>query len=267
MKTHRFEVNVPNPTTGRTDVLLRLEPIPLRDLRVLKLDLPRTEIAVLRAGISMDPCEAGEPELQLRLRPYSSVDVYIEVETADPRNPEEGGAAAMQIVDVRDGERVGGVLLVCLDRTEGPQPGQEIPAKKPTPIEFAKPPYFVALGADPAKRHARWEPETERLTLVAPLTNPGRRKVTGVMAYLEHLGNSGAMFSPATWNIGTLGPDEVFFANWTVELLGARSPVEPSIIVQSSGRDLTRIHASIRRLVPRGDDEKRAPARRRAAQR
>lgn len=254
MSTHTFTVNVPNPTAKATDVDLQLEPVDAADLRRMAGGLPRAKLSIEEAGISRDPCESGERRLQLRLKSRSSVDVHVTVVTGTPRNPATGGAVAVHLTDRRDGRVAGGVLLACVDPAPAEPAGQDIPTPRPCGVGLARSLYTVDLGADPGTPGPQSLTPGTTVELVAPLENATRSRLTGVTAYLEHLGGADAGFVPAAWNIGDLKRGDVFYATWIVTAGGSLpGSFDASIVVQSTGTDPTRLRARIRVAPPRDD--------------
>jgi hypothetical protein len=247
MTTHRFAVNVPNPEPSSVTVELGFQQAGAADLQALLLQVPKAELEIERAGISLDPCDAGERGLKRRLRAHSSIDVYATVVTQSPANPAKGGTAALQLTDRRNGKVVGGVLLACIDPPMQDGPGQDVPTRTPCPVTLSRAPYAVEPDTDPSSSAPQTIPSGATVDLVARLTNTKRPRLTDVTAYLEHLGGSDAQFTPAVWNIGTLRQDDVFYATWRVTATGISSgSFEISIVVQSKGTDPTRLKAPIR---------------------
>lgn len=247
MSTHRFTVNVPNPTEKTADVTLQLQAVSPALVRRLALDVPRTALRVKQAGISLDPCQTGERSLKLRVRPHASIDAHITAVTDIAKDRRAGGTAALQLSDFRGGHLVGGMLLVCTDRSGSTPPGQVVSTPKPCPVTIASRVHLVVLGSNPSKPGTYALQGDKTMTLVVPLTNPRKRALRGVSAYLEHVGGCGAAFSPATWNIGQLPPGEIFYCTWTITGDGASAGYfEPSVVVASDGADTTRIRFRLR---------------------
>ena len=245
MSTHRFTVNVPNPTGATVVALLSLEPAPRIGLDP-PLDLPRGALKLQRAGLSLDPCALDDTgKIRVTLKPYASVDVYATIVTADPR-PGTGGSAAFNLVDRRGGRTAGGVMLVCVDRPGPEAAATLVSTPRPCPVALFRNPYAVPLNGHPEKQIATTLPFTGTFTLVVPVTNPRPRPLQDVTAYLEHTGASGAAFVPAVWNIGTLNPGQVFYATWTVSSGGVTGAFSASVVVESQRADPTRLTAPFR---------------------
>lgn len=247
MVTHRFTVNVPNPEPKPVTARLHLARVTPNALRALALDVPITDLKVLDAGITLDPCASkGERDLQLRLAPFSSADVHVVITTA-PVDPRRGGTTAFNLVDERGGNVVGGVLLACADRVIPEGPGQVVNTPRPCPVVLAKAPYPIAIGGDPTTPPANATfPQGQALELVAQITNPRKVRLQDVQVYLEHLGTSDASFVPATWNVGTLDPGAVFYATWSVFTSGVLTGAfRASIVVSSQSTDATRLSGEL----------------------
>jgi hypothetical protein len=263
MTVHRFTVNIPNPETRRVPVRLRLQRLAPRAVAALGLELPQVALEVASAAISLDPCATeGKAELDLRVAGNSSQDVYVVIATAAP-DPKRGGAAAFHLIDERDGKVAGGVTLACVERV-GPYPdGQHITPPNPCPIALAADPYPLAPHGNPAKpTPAKTIPAGVVVQLVVPITNPRRRTVSAVQVYLEHLGSSDATFAPATWNVGDLAPDAVFYATWVVSTGGGSlGSFSASVVVASKGTDPVRLNARLR-LGARAEPGPESPRRR-----
>lgn len=245
MSTHRFTVNVPNPTDATVVALLSLESATLAGLDP-PLDVPRGALKRVSASLALDPCaREGKARLRVTLEPYASVDVYATIVTADSR-PGVGGAAAFNLVDRRGGRTVGGVMLVCVDRPGAEAAGTLVKTPKPCPVTLSQNPYAVPLDGHPAKQITQTVPFTGSFTLVVPVTNPRQRTLDEVTAYLEHTGASGAAFVPAVWNIGTLNPGQIFYATWTVFSGGVTGAFSASVVVESQRADPTRLIVPLR---------------------
>jgi hypothetical protein len=244
MATHRFSINVPNPTDRAEVASLTLEPV-AGALPSLGLGLPESALKVERAGISIDPCGAGgRRTLQVKLNPFSSATVTAVVITKPDR---KGGTAAFQLVDRRGPRVAGGVTLACVSPPPRDAIANIIAAANPCPVILARPPYAIAPGADPSQR-----PPRPAITsgvacdLVAALTNKTRAALPNVQAYLEHLGGSDAAFTPTIWNIGTLAPKQVFYATWALRPMGSKTGAfTASMVVSSDGTDPTRLRVPI----------------------
>ena len=242
MTTHRFAINIPNPSGHDEIVELALQPV-AGGLQATHIPLPPGTLHVERAGISLDPCGTdGHSTLELKLKPLTSATVTVTVVTAPSA---KGGTAALELVDRRGKRVAGGVTLACIDPPLKAGQPRKIPTDNPSPVALASKPYPVAPNANPSIR-----PANPTLMLgttcdfVAPLTNPGRTPLDEVRAYLEHLGTSGAAFTAMTWNIGTLAPGAIFYASWRVRPIGWQTGAfAASIVVQSKGRDAVRLSA------------------------
>jgi hypothetical protein len=246
MTTHRFVVNVPNPTRSGASVELSLERGDLASLGQPGLDVPEAELEIAAASISLEPCDEGRGKLGVRLKPFTSIDVYVTATTADPPDPNIGGAAVLHLVDRRFGKIAGGVMLVCLDGPHAETPGQLVTTRGTCPAELADL-YFSDHETDPTKRRSRTIPANDERTLVAAITNPTSRSLTDMTIYLEHLGSSGAVFTPQAWNAGSLQPSDTFYATWTVGSHGALpGSFEASIVVDSKNRLPVRLHGQLK---------------------
>lgn len=265
MTTHRFVVNVPNPTRSGASVELSLERGDLAALGQPGLDVPATELEVAEASISLEPCDEGGGKLSVRLKPFTSIDVYVTVRTADPPDPNIGGAAAVHLVDRRFGKIAGGVMLVCLDRPHAETPGQLVTTRGTCPAELADL-SFSDHETDPTKLRSRTIPANDQRTLVAAITNPTSRSLTDVTIYLEHLGLSGAVFTPQAWNAGTLRPSDTFYATWIVGSHDALpGSFDASIVVNSEQRLPVRLHGQLK--VDRREPGVKPKSRRRPTRR
>lgn len=246
MTTHSFVVNVPNPTRSGASVELSLERGDLAALGQPGLDVPEAELEITEASISLEPCAEGRGKLGVRLKPFTSIDVYVTVRTADPPDPNTGGAAVLHLVDRRVGKIAGGVMLVCPDRPHAETPGQLVTTRGTCPAELADL-YFSDHETDPTKRRSRTIPANNQRTLVAAITNPTSRSLTDVTVYLEHLGLSGAVFTPQAWNAGTLQPSDTFYATWTVSSHDALAgSFDASVVVNSKNRLPVRLHGQLK---------------------
>jgi len=243
MATHRFSIDVPNPTARAEVASLTLEPI-AGALPSLGLGLPEGTLEVESAGISIDPCGVGRRTLQVKLDPFSSATVTAVMITKSNR---KGGTAAFQLVD-RRGQRVaGGVTLACVSPPLRDVTAKTIAAANPCPVVLALPPYAIAPESNPSER-----PPRPAITsgvacdLVAALTNKTKAALPDVQAYLEHLGGSDLAFTPTIWNIGTLAPKQIFYATWAVRSTGSKTGAfTASIVVSSDGTDPTRLQVPI----------------------
>jgi hypothetical protein len=259
MATHRFTVNVPNPSSRRAVVDLRLEAVRRADLAGLGLDLDGRTLETVSAGITLDPCgEETQRRLEIGLAARESRDVHVVIETAAAS---AGGIAAFHLVDRRAGKRAGGVTLACVEPALVDPPGQTIPTPRPCPIVLAGNPYPVRPGSDPSRPvSGRRIALGSHVELVVPITNPGKHAVEDVEVYLEHLGSSDAEFAPATWRVGRMAAGAVFYASWLVHPSGVATGIfEASIVVASRGRDPVRL---LGRIEFKGKEGSRVSARR-----
>jgi len=258
MAVHRFSVHVPNPDPRSALVRLRLRKVTPKRLAALALDMPPHELEVTSAGITQDPCaEHGPREVTLKLAARSSADVFVVIGTAAPPR-RRGGAVAFDLVDERGNRPAGGVLLACIDRPGPEAPGSVIVPKKPCPVVLARAPYPVAPQSDPRKpAGGPTLAAGGTVELVAPLTNPRKTTLSGVRAYLEHLGVSDASFAPLTWNVGDLAPGDIFYATWPIMAGTSTGVFHASIVVTSKGADPVRLDGTLR--VGRKTDD-RPPA-------
>jgi len=247
MVTHRFTVNIPNPTAQGVVVDLRLARVPGADLRTLALDAPELDLKVVSAGMTLDPCGVnGRERQEVKLQPYSSIDVHVVIVTA-PADPAKGGAAAFHLSDHRGHSQTGGVMLACVERPGPEWAGKVIGTANPCPIAFATDPYAVSPGHDPSQRPAHTQIVLgTNVDLVAAITNPTPSRLDDVCVYLEHLGISDAQFTPITWNVGALDPREVFFAVWPVRVSGwMTGTFDGSIVVLSSRTEPVRLRSRL----------------------
>src|SRR5262245_51661599 len=137
MATHRFSINVPNPTARAEVASLTLEPVD-GALPSPGLGLPESTLKVERAGISFDPCGAGgRRTLQVKLNPFSSATVTAVIITKPNR---KGGTASFQLVDRRSQRVVGGVTLACVLPPPRDPTAQTIAAANPCPVILARQP-------------------------------------------------------------------------------------------------------------------------------
>lgn len=266
MTVHRFPVNVPNPEGQSVAVHLRLQKLSAERLVALGLDIPKGELDVVHAGITRDPCaDLGERELELKLAARTSTDVYVVITTGGAGG-RRGGATAFNVIDERGGAVAGGVLLTCVERP-GPAPaGQLIHAHRPCPVVLAQDAYVIDLAGDPRKPRAKTLSTADAFEFVVPLTNPRKSALREVTVYLEHLGISDATFEPATWNVGTMTPGDVFYATWTVRTGWFTGALRGSVVVASSNTDAVRLDALARireRQRPDASSVRRRPTRRR----
>jgi hypothetical protein len=222
MTTHRFTVNVPNPSPKPVLVTLRLTPVKPGGGRA-PLDVPDGPIEVGHVGLTLEPCGKGEDgQLDVKLEPLASVNVHVVVEVnASGR----GGSAAFRLSDERGGRVVGGVTLVCVDRAAPEHAGVVVPSPNPCPVTLAGAAHFGQLGGDPAKAANDSLTVGTTMELVVPVTNPTGAVLPDACVYLEHLGASAATFRPRTWNLGRFQPNETFFGAWDVSALGVTAGI------------------------------------------
>lgn len=245
MTTHRFTVNVPNPTAQSASVQLRLEPATRQDFDWLPREFPKADIEVIDTGLALDPCaEEGKPILKLKLEPFTSIDIHVVVNTAPPKKP---GVAGFHLVDRRKGKDVGGVFLVCMDPPFVEPVSQTVSTPNPCPATLARDLYAILPGDDPSKpSNAKPIQPGENLELVAQITNPTGKSLKDTQVYLEHLGASNVEFMPRTWNIGTLGKGDVFYATWPIRTTAWQTgSFETSIVVVSQDLDPVRLNCKI----------------------
>lgn len=244
MTTHRFSVNVPNPTAKATSVLLSLKPEKKADLKHLRLASHQSTLEVVNAYLATDLCATkGEPELKVKLKPYTSVDVYVIIQTAPSKKP---ASVFYNLIDQRGTKVVGGVLIACQEPNIPDSPGSLINTKNPCPVKLATDIYIAAVNGDPRKPIPK-----NKITfgtsveIVAPITNPTSKPLKDVVVYLEHLGISGIEFEPGAWNVGTLDSKNVFYATWVTRFNpGQNSIFHASIVVASQGKDPVRLNGS-----------------------
>lgn len=164
----------------------------------------------------------------------------------------------MHLVDQRpDGQR-GGVLLVASNEPFRAPAGKTIDVENPCPIALAEAPYGVEPGGDAGTKPASAVMVGGReFDFVVPIINPTSKPLADVRVYLEHVGICDARFRPATWNVGTLRPKDVFYATWRVR--GARDQrgvFQASVVVVSRRANPVRLSAPLRLAeVPRPKDE------------
>jgi hypothetical protein len=245
MASHRFTVNVPNPTAKAVSVQLRLEPGKTTDLPELPRKERRAALKVVRTRLTLDPCaDSGKPELRLKLAPYESVDVYAVVDTGSTTKP---GATGFHLIDRRNGTDVGGVFLLCVDPPLATAVGQVVAPKNPCPAELGTAVYAVTPDSDPSKAPPAPSIQPgDTVDLVAPITNPTRKPLTGVQVYLEHLGASNATFVPGLWNVGVLQRGDIFYATWRVQTsTWQNGPFRASIVVSADGFDAVRLDGDL----------------------
>lgn len=245
MTYHRFTVNVPNPIRQSASVQLRLEPAKQQDFYWLPRDCRKADLEVIDAGLALDPCaEEGKPGLKLKLEPFTSTDIHVVVKTAPSNKP---GVAGFHLVDRRKGKDVGGVFLVCLDPPFVEPVGQTVSTPNPCPATLARDLYVIRSGDDPSKpSKAKPVRLGDSLELVAQITNLTGKSLKDTQVYLEHLGASDVEFTPGTWNIGTLGKGDVFYATWLIRTTAWQTgSYETSIVVVSQGQDPVRLNGKL----------------------
>jgi hypothetical protein len=140
--------------------------------------------------------------LKLKLQPFSTVEVYVVVNTAPSR---KSGIAAFHLVDRRKRKVVGGVFLVCTNPPFTEPGGQVVSTPNPCPAVLAADLYSIVPGSDPSKASGTAFMQVgSTMELVGQITNPIATPLKYAQVYLEHLGVSNAEFTPGTWNMGTL---------------------------------------------------------------
>jgi len=249
MPLHRFAVNVPNPAAKDVAVTLLLKPMARAALTGLRLPIPRGELKVTGVGLTLDPCgEAGARTLKLKLKPSTSVEVWVVVTTGST-GPRGGGAAAFHLVDRRAGT-TGGVTVVVVDPPSVQPSGSLVKPTRPCRLVLATAVYAVPSGGDPSLAPSKKLFNSDgAVDLVAPITNRTENPIEDAKVYLEHLGGCDASFSPICWNAGTLKPGDVFFATWPLQLRSVLpGSYAASIVVASRRADPTRLDAPIRIL-------------------
>ena len=268
MATKRFTINVPNPSDGAAAPELRLEPVPEAELTALGYDLPAERLQILATRMTTNapastltgcldaiwvailtlifrilrrPVPLRPRPLTVRLAPQSSADIHVVIHTAGG-----AGAAAMHLVDRRDGRVVGGVTLLVVEGLIN-APGGFIPARSPCPLELAEPMYWLPAGSEPdAPRPGGPIPAGYDVELVAWVRNVGGGVLSDATAYLEHLGGAQADFRPARWNIGSIESGVGFPLMWRARgQLGAGGLATASIVVEAKGYDPTRLRADL----------------------
>ena len=254
MATHRFEVNVPNPSDQNVSAKLRLEPAKRADLSWLHHKGLKTDIKVISTYIALDPCaQEGQPDLKLELEPFASIDVYVIVNIAPSKTP---SVAAFHLVDRREGKDVGGVLLVCTDPPFAEPASQLVTTRNPCPAVLATGLYAIQPGDDPSKS-VPVEPilAGDTVEIVAQITNPTTNPVKNTQAYLEHLGVSNAEFTPGTWNMGTLAKGDIFYATWPIRTTAWQAgSFNACLVVTSQGMDPVRLNGTIKLAPRQGSD-------------
>lgn len=261
MTVHRFTVNVPNAGTKKASVVLRLEVA--RGTGALKnfgAAASVRQLKVVHAGITRDSCaKRGVEEIKLMLDPRSSTDVHVLVETAPTGKP---SAVVFNLIDNRGGKDVGGAMLACVEPSLLEQPGAVILPRRPCPVTMAQGPYAVLAGGDPSHRAAAASlAGVSELELVAPITNRTAKPLHDVQVYVEHIGASDTAFTPGTWSVGTLNPDDVFYATWRMHIAPGTEVLRASIVAVSQKTDPVRLQGVIH-LRERGTKLARGKVRR-----
>jgi hypothetical protein len=232
MKTHRFVVNVPNPTKQSAAVDLRLATVAKPKLSAIVGKRPKGSMDVVSAGLNLNPCsEEGERRLSLKLRPFSSRDVHVVIRTNGP------GIAAFHVIDRRNNRDAGGVMLLCADPAMSEPAGVTVAVARPCPAEIAPGVRVIEAGGDPTKPAPGLDVQAgHAVELVVPITNPSRVPLKNVQIYLEHLGASTMSYVPVVWNAGVLNRHDVFYATWTLNMGWRESGVISATVVVSSQR-------------------------------
>ena len=232
MKTHRFVVNVPNPTSQSVSIQLRLARAKRQALSAIFGRRPKGELEVVHAGLNANPCsDEGEPRLALKLRPFTSRDVHVVIKTNNQ------GVDAFHVIDRRNNRDVGGVMIVCADPALTEPVGVGVPVANPCPAVLAKSAGIIAAGGDPSEPTPSLDVQPgAAVELVVPITNPTRTPLKNVQIYLEHLGQSTIGYVPAIWNAGTLNRNDVFYATWTLQVGWRESGVVSATVVVASQR-------------------------------
>ncbi|MCA0458545.1 MAG: hypothetical protein LCI00_31575 [Chloroflexi bacterium] len=241
---YRFTVNVPNLDETPTSVQLRLEEAEKSDLELIQLDLETYGLEVVNTGISLDPfANESDSRLEINLEPRTSVDVYVFINIISTGQTKW---TAFNLIDEREGIIVGGVLLVVTDPPITEVNGQIVPARDPCLATLAQDIYWVNPGDDPSKPdNNSGIPPEKTVELIAAITNPTTKPLSGVTVYLEHLGKSNAEYEPGTWNIGTLEADQVFYASWLIHTTAWQSGTfEASIIATSDDTNPIRLNSN-----------------------
>ena len=252
MTTHRFAVNVPNPTAQSASVLLRLKPAKRQDFDWLPHEFPKADLEVIDTALALDPCAAaGKPSLKLKLEPFTSIDVHVVVSTVSTKKP---GIVGFHLVDRREGKDVGGVLLVCMDPPFVEPVSQTVSTPNLCPATLATGLYAILPGDDPSNpANAKPIRSGDSLELVAQITNPTGQILKNTQVYLEHLGTSNMGFAPGTWNVGVLGKGDVFYATWPIRATTWMSGIfETAIVVVSEGMDPVRLKGKVS-ISPRAE--------------
>lgn len=245
MKTHKFSVNVPNPTDKPVDVKLSLKAASIKDISgALPPEVSKSQLQILKAGISLDACKGTtKKSLNLKLKPFSSVQVYVMAESADSKKQ---AVAGFHIVDTRKSKTAGGVLLICSNASLTEPAGVFITSPNCCPAVLVKKLYGVNPGEDVTRPRFRAIPSGKEIELIAQIINPTAKPLQDIKIYLEHLGGANAEFSPGTWNAGILNKGDVFYASWKLQSSNwLRSEFAPSIVVSSQGSEPVRLTSKI----------------------
>jgi hypothetical protein len=235
MATHRFPVHVPNPAANAASVMLTLKAVSKAEIKKLRLDTSLSPLKVTGSFISMDACaEKGVKELAVKLKPYSSMDVYVTIQTAPSKRP---GSVFYNLIDRRGPKTVGGVLLVCQEPSMPAYGGVVVNTKNPCPVVLASDIYITEEDGDLSKPMAKNKiPFNTVVEIVAPVTNPTSQPLHDVVVYLEHLGISGLEFEAGVWNVGTLEPGDIFYAAWKTKLTSRQHTMLQASVVAGSHR-------------------------------
>lgn len=269
MTVHQFAVSVPNPSDDSAVTTLTLEPMPVSALRSAGYSLPERELRIRAARLIQEQDRAellgcagsvwlavrwidgmlrrilglapSVPPVHLTLEPRASAEITIIIEIA-----RGVGAAAMQVVDRRAGEVVGGVTLLAVNGISE-HPPAVIEAAKPCPLVIDRESNWIPVGGEPDEEgFGPAAPSGSDIQLVIWVVNPTEIVLEEATAYLEHLGGSGATFVPTTWNLGTFEPGARFPLTWTVRGSGAKGGRwQASVVVAAAGLDPTRLAAYI----------------------
>lgn len=240
-KIHKFAINVPNPSEKLAEVMLSLKPASSKDISTAVVpELVKNKLHILKAGISLDGCgNVSKKSLKLTLKPFSSIHVYVNVESSLSKKQEVAG---LHLVDTRKGKITGGVLLICTSKPLIESPVTVITSPNACSAVLAKGLYGIEVGKAVTKPQFRVVPSGKEIEMVAQITNPTANPLQNTRVYLEHLGGANAEFDPGIWNIGTLNKGEIFYATWKIRSkTWLRGYFEPSIVVSSQGSEPTRI--------------------------
>jgi hypothetical protein len=197
MTIQRFEVNIPNPGQNAVEVELILEAGGPDELAGLGFPNRDQKVEVRWSGISLNPCdEQGTEKLAIKLEPHSSVNAFVVAEINGA-----AGASVRHLVDLRDGQRAGGVMLVCATGLDVDPAGQLIESDRACPAVLGDNPYPL-VGDDPRVVPGSVSLNVGvRTTIVVPILNPTSELLPETWAYLEHLGLGDGRFEPGTWQI------------------------------------------------------------------